>query len=125
MTTSDGTAPFRPAARQALTAAMKARDSVAVGALRAVIAAIDNAEAADPAHAPAQQPGPIAGGVKGLGAGEVPRRTLGDAEVRAIVEREMAERQDAAAQYDELRRPDAAARLRAEIEVLRPLLDGA
>gem|GEM_PF-809311 len=82
MTTSDGTAPFRPAAREALTAAMKARDAVAVGALRAVIAAIDNAEAADPAHAPAQQPGPIAGGVKGLGAGEVPRRTLGDAEVR-------------------------------------------
>ncbi len=38
--------------RKALTAALKARDSVAVAALRSTLAAIDNARAVDPTQAP-------------------------------------------------------------------------
>jgi hypothetical protein len=60
---------------------MKARDTVAVKALRSALSAIDNAEAADPADADDVQLGVIAGGVAGLGAGEVARRQLSADEV--------------------------------------------
>jgi hypothetical protein len=52
---------IRTRMRRALTAAIKARDRSAVTALRSALAAIDNAEAVDPATTPpatARQPGP-------------------------------------------------------------------
>jgi hypothetical protein len=52
---------IRTRMRRALTAAMKARDQSAVTALRSALAAIDNAEAVDPATTPpatARRPGP-------------------------------------------------------------------
>jgi uncharacterized protein YqeY len=112
-------AGLRRQMRAALTRAMKARDGTAVRALRSVLAAIDNAEAADPSATPAQQPGAIAGGVAGLGAGEVARRTVTEQDVRDIVSTAIAERDAAAAQYDALQRPDEAQRLRDEAAVLR------
>lgn len=103
--------------------AMKDRDRVATAVLRSALAAIDNAEAVDASLAPPEQPGVIAGGVAGLGAGEVPRRTITDDHVRAILLEAITERELAAAQYDSLHRPDDALRLRTEVSVLAAFLD--
>ena len=111
---------LRTKLRTALTAAMKRRDAAAVSALRSALAAIDNAEAVDPAHAPA--PGTsatIAGAVAGLGAAEVPRRQLAEAQVEAIIRTEIADRLHAAEQHDALNIPERAARLRAEAGALK------
>jgi uncharacterized protein YqeY len=115
--------PLRAAVRDALTVAMKDRDRVATSALRSALAAIDNAEAVDVSLTPPEQPGVIAGGVVGLGAGEVARRTVTDDDVRAILRDAITERETAAAQYEELRRGDDASRLRTEVSVLAALLD--
>jgi uncharacterized protein YqeY len=101
---------------------MKARDRVATAALRSALTAIDNAEAVDVGFAPRPQSGTIAGAVAGLGAGEVPRRTITDDDVRAILRDAITERQTAAAQYESLQRHDAAHRLRIEASVLAALL---
>jgi uncharacterized protein YqeY len=109
--------------RDALTRAMKDRDQVATAALRSALAMVDNAEAVDVSVAPRRQSGVIAGGVAGLGAGEVARRTITDDDVRMLLREAITEREEAAAQYDELRRPDDAARLRAEVAVLADVLE--
>ena len=75
--------------RAMLTAAMKARDRHTVDALRAFLGALDNAEAADLSDAPTAQLGIIAGGVVGLGAGEVPRRTLTSADIEDVLQCEV------------------------------------
>jgi uncharacterized protein YqeY len=116
--------PLRAEMRRALTAAMKARDASAVRALRSVLAAIDNAEAADLSAAPRQESGVIAGGVAGLGAGEVARRTVTEQDVRDVLSTAIAERETAVLQYDALQRPDEAHRLRDEVAVLRSLASG-
>jgi len=116
--------PLRSAMRDALTVAMKDRNRLATSALRSALAAIDNAEAVDVSLAPPEQPGVIAGGVVGLGAGEVARRTITDDDVRTILRDAITEREAAAAQYEELRRQDDAVRLRTEVAVLAALLDG-
>jgi uncharacterized protein len=113
---------LRSSIRDALTVAMKDRDRVATAALRSALTAIDNAEAVDIGLAPRAQPGTIAGGVTGLGAGEVARRTITDHDVRAILRDAITERQTAAAQYESLQRHDAADRLRVEASVLAALL---
>ena len=64
----------------------------------------------------------IAGGVAGLGAGEVPRRMLSAEAVTAIVEREIQERRDAATTYSALGRHDEASMLRRQLDVLASLL---
>jgi uncharacterized protein YqeY len=116
--------PLRAEMRRALTAAMKARDASAVRALRSVLAAIDNAEAADLSAAPRQESGLIAGGVAGLGRGEVARRTVTEQDVRDALSTAVAEREAAVLQYDALQRPDEAQRLRDEVAVLRSLASG-
>jgi uncharacterized protein YqeY len=117
-------ADWKAALRAALLEAMRARQSEVVAALRETLAAIDNAEAADPSAAPAVQsgPGPIAGGVAGLGAGEVPRRVLTATEAQAIVEREIAARREAASTYADLGREQEAGVLRRQAEALARLL---
>jgi uncharacterized protein len=106
--------------RRNLTAALKARDRVAIAALRSALAAIENAEAA-----PADHPMPrtiesehIAGSVVGLGAAEVERRHLTEADLRAIVETEVHERSIAAIGYEQAGHNDLAQRLRSEADVL-------
>lgn len=101
--------------RHALSAALKARDAVAVSALRSALAAVENAAAADPAHAPPPEPGPIAGAVAELGAGEVERRHV---DVRAVVAAEVEHRRAAAQEYAALGRPEQAERLRVEADIL-------
>jgi uncharacterized protein len=105
--------------RRDLTAALKARDRVAIAALRSALAAIENADAA-----PADHPMPrtvesehIAGSVVGLGA-EVERRHLTEPDLRAIVETEVHERSIAAIGYEQAGHNDLAQRLRSEADVL-------
>lgn len=97
---------MREELRRGLTAAMKSRDAVALSAVRSALAAIDNAEA------------PPLSDFDGA-AGEVARRDLDDAQMRAIVEAEINDRLGAAREYDMVGRGDAAERSRAEAEVLR------
>jgi uncharacterized protein YqeY len=113
----------RGALRQALAAAMRARDTVAASALRSVLGAIGNAEAVPAPQAPASQIGSahIAGARAGLGAGEAQRRDLGDAEARAILRAEIEERLAAAADYERAGHGDRAARLRREAQALIPI----
>ena len=120
--------------RRALPAAMKARDRPAVTALRSALAAIDNAGAVDPAQDPtaprdqgtastAAVPSEFAGTVAGVGATEVERRGLSQAQMEEIVCAEIADRETAAASYEHAGQLDPAERLRAEAEVLRAHLN--
>jgi uncharacterized protein YqeY len=108
---------LRQRLRTALPAAMKSRDRTATAALRATLAAIDNAEAVTPAEGTtgglAIEQVPI-----GAGATEVERRTLTELEVEQIVRAELAERQTAADEYDRAGRSDRAEQLRAEARSL-------
>lgn len=111
---------MRARLRDDLTAALKARDRVAVTALRSALAAIDNAEAV-PADLPLNTVSGnehVAGAAAGLGAAEAERRHLTESDLRSIVEKEIRERSVAAREYEELGRGDQAERLRAEAEVL-------
>ena len=105
----------------ALLAARKNRDSARVSALRSALSAIDNAETPDDASVDAQLSETIAGGVTGLGAAEVPRRELSDAEIRSLLRAEVDERLAAARQID-TSHTERAATLRAEAAVLSGLL---
>lgn len=104
--------------RAALRDALRTRQTHAVAVLRETLAAIDNAEAADTSAAPPVQHGVIAGGVPGLGAGEVPRRALSAEAATAIIEREIEERRDAATTLSALGRHEEARILSLQVEVL-------
>jgi uncharacterized protein len=121
--------------RAALRDAMKARDPVAVAAVRAALALIDNASAVDvdgeslrPASAGTSTPAArssIVGSVPGIGAGEAPRREL-DAVARiSLVEAEVAAWREAALEYEGIGRNEEAGRLRAEADVLAEILGSA
>jgi uncharacterized protein len=121
--------------RLALTDALRARDIIAVSALRSALGAIGNAEAvaaetvaAEPvdteavAAGPAPAPGPgspyVAAAAVGLGATEARRRSLSTAETEQIVRAEAGERQRAAREYERAGHADQADRLRREARVL-------
>lgn len=112
---------WRDVLRAALREAMRERRTEAVSVLREMLAAIDNAEAVDASAAPPVQHGVIAGGVPGLGAGEVPRRRLTGDEATAIIEREIAERRAAASSYAALGRDPEAAALNRQADILAAL----
>jgi uncharacterized protein YqeY len=109
---------MRASLRKDLTVALKARNDIAVTALRCALAAIDNTEAVpvDCRWGTRNEHG--AGAAIGPGAVEVERRHLTDADLRAIVENEVRERSAAARKYEELGRADLGAKLRAEADVL-------
>ena len=109
--------PLRQRLRAALTSAMKARDAVAVAALRPTLAAIDNAEAVDRAPDADRRLG-IGQLPVGVGAAEAARRVLTPAEIESIVRAEVAEREAAARDYDLAGRAERAERLRSEARVL-------
>jgi uncharacterized protein YqeY len=111
---------MRTTLRRDLTAALKARDRVAVAALRSAIAALENAEAVPTDQATDTTAGNehVAGAPVGLGVTEADRQDLTESDVRAILAAEVRDRTTAADEYDGLGRPDQAARLRAEAEVL-------
>ena len=104
---------WRRTLRDALLAARKDRDSTRVSALRSVLSAIDNAETPEGARVDAPSSGTIAGGVVGLGAAEVARRELSDAQIRELVHAEIDERLTATRDFTAGGRPERAATLRA------------
>jgi uncharacterized protein YqeY len=110
--------------RRNLNTALKARDQVAVSALRSAVAAIDNAEAVDVSSAPLRVAGNehFAGATAGLGSGEVERCKLSEADMHAIIRAQVDERSEAAREYERLGRPDVADRLRREADVLSAYL---
>ena len=112
---------WRRTLRDALLAARKDRDATRVSALRSALSAIDNAEIPNDVRLDAPSSGTIAGGVVGLGAAEVARRELSDAQIRELVQAEIDERLAAASQVDASHTGSAAA-LRAEAAVLTDLL---
>jgi uncharacterized protein YqeY len=105
-----------------LIEAMKTRDRVAVTALRSALAAIANAESVTDAPAPMPGDYRVAGGVQGLGRGDVARRTLSELDVLDIVDREVEDWTETARQYDALGQTSAASQLRAQTEVLTSYL---
>jgi len=115
------TEQLRTLMRRDLMTALKAKDAVATTAIRSLLAAIDNVEAppAD-SHSPeVAQNEHIAGSAVGLGAAEIERRQLTDADLQSVIEAEIQERSTAATEYERLGRDDHAGRLRAEAEVLQ------
>ncbi len=89
---------LRVALRNRLTAAMRARDRQTVGAMRNVLAALENAEAVPVTHGtPMPTSEHVAGAADGLGAGEAPRRSLTPDDEREVVEREVAEMRSSSA----------------------------
>ena len=113
--------PLRQRLRDALPAAMKARDRVAVTALRATLAAIENAEAV---HDPVadQRNLAIERTPVGVGAAEVERLVLTEAQVAHIVRAEVADREAAARDYERAGRSERAGQLRGEAGALAAFL---
>jgi hypothetical protein len=111
--------------RAALRDAMKARDVVAVFALRSALSAIGDAGAIPAGPDPARGPGSqyVAGARAGLGATDAARRPLTQADLAVIVRREAGERETAADQCDQAGHPDRAERLRREAGILRAVLE--
>jgi uncharacterized protein len=144
--TRPGDDDLRARLRRALPAAMKARDRLAVTALRSALAAIDNAEAFDPDEALAEgmddllepagwepadaddvdaaHPG-FAGTAAGVGATEVERRSLTPKQVEGIVRAEIETREEAATVLEGVGKHEHAERVRAEARVLTPFLEPA
>jgi uncharacterized protein len=115
--TADAGRAFREAVSQDLRRAQKVRDRSLMRTYRSLLSAIDNAEAVDAVQSydPTNP---------GLGETEVPRKRLDAATVQAIVEAEINERLDAAAQYRAVGADDAATEFDAQCEVLRRYLEG-
>ncbi|MFF3975958.1 hypothetical protein [Streptomyces sp. NPDC001828] len=101
---------------------MRARDKVAVRALRATLAALDNAEAV-PVGAVELRGLSLEESPVGAGATEAARRELTEADMAEIVRAEIAERVSAAEQLSSPAHADRAAQLHAEADVLRRFLD--
>jgi uncharacterized protein YqeY len=116
---------LRQRLRAALPAAMKSRDRAATAALRATLAAIDNAEAVAPAEQAAGTSLAIEHIAVGVGATEVARRELTEAEVEQIVRDEVAEREVAAEEYARSGYADRAEQLRSEAGALAAHLTSA
>ena len=109
---------FRDRLGAALKDALKARDSIAVFAFRSTLSAIANAEAIP--NAPRRPFSPKIG----VGVGDVARRELSAADLTRIIEVEIAERANAASEYDRLGRAEEATGLRDQAAVLRRFLEG-
>ncbi len=109
--------------RDALPAAMRARDRAAVSALRGALAALDNAGAV-PVGETVPGAAALEASPAGAGATEADRRELSESDVLDIVRAEAAERLDAADRLTSPAHADRAARLREEAAVLLRFLDG-
>ncbi|MGA8046076.1 MAG: hypothetical protein WCA30_07395 [Dermatophilaceae bacterium] len=112
--------PIRERLRVAATRAMKDRDRAALSAYRHALAGIDNAEAVVPAGG-IPSAGALEQAATGLGAAEVARRELSDADIRAVVESEIAEHRQAATTL-EAHDADRADRHRRAAELLAQVL---
>lgn len=115
---------LRARLRADLTNAMKARDKIAVAALRIALAAFDNAEAV-PAPPIGRAPSTseyVAGTSVGLGSAEVARRELTLEDLYAVLRAQIDERVAEANAYAAHGHAEAGDRLRREADVLRAYL---
>jgi len=119
-------ATLRDRMSAALPDAIRSRDRTAVAALRSTLAALANAEAVgvggrdDPSATGSEH---VAAAAAGVGAAEVSRRVLAEAEVVSLVRAEVEERLESAGVYDLHGQADRAERLRAEASVISAYLD--
>ena len=114
---------WRRTLRDALLAARKDRDATRVSALRSALERDrQRRDAGSASDLDAPSSGTIAGGVVGLGAAEVARRDLSDAQIRELVHAEIDERLTAARDFTAGGHTERAAMLRAEAAVLSGLL---
>jgi uncharacterized protein YqeY len=104
---------LRDRLRGRLTDAMRGKDRTAVRALRSLMSAIDNAEAAPLADHQ------VEASSVGAGSADVERLILGEADLARIVDREIADRLAAADEIERGGPAEAADELRAEAKVLR------
>jgi uncharacterized protein YqeY len=113
--TSDAGHAMKARMRVYLHAAMKDSRKGDARLIRALIAAIDNAEAPPVSHdrRAAEQ------ARFGDGSAEVERLLLDGTVVRAVLQTEIAERENAAAEFDRLGMVDHADMLRREVQVAR------
>ncbi|HVU20239.1 MAG TPA: hypothetical protein VHE09_05865 [Rhizomicrobium sp.] len=111
---SDAATLLKSRIRADLTAAMKARDNAETRLLRALLAALDNAEAVSVGAAHDRYQVRMFGDASV----EVPRRVLSEADVRDLLLRETAERGAAARSFERLGQQNEAERLRNEIALI-------
>ena len=102
--TADAVQPLRARLSADLLTAMKARDKRAIDTLRCLLAVLDNAGAQDPQ-------------VFGTSI-EVPRKSLTQSELQALMQAEITSRCTAIIDYERGGRHQDAARLRAELILL-------
>jgi hypothetical protein len=123
---ADEAQALRAALRQGLIAALKARDTDAVAALRTAIAAIDNAQAvpvAAPAPTSTVTSAHVAGAHSGAGSTEAPRRQPASSELQDILRAHVTEYALEADRYDDLGQASAAEQLRRRARTLSAYLD--
>lgn len=108
---------LRQRLRADLRAAMKDGRRGEVKVLRALVSAIDQAEA------PPAEAGPYVAHDFRSGSAETARLDLDAAALRAVIAREIAEREQAGAQFEELGMAEKAEAVRAEADVARRYLD--
>jgi GrpB-like predicted nucleotidyltransferase (UPF0157 family)/uncharacterized protein YqeY len=113
-TYADAVEPLRARLSADLLVAMKTRDKSAIDTLRCLLAVLDNAGAQDPATAPSA--------VVGLSA-EVPRKSLTQTELQALMQAEVTSRRTAVIEYERGGRHQDAAHLRAELVLLNRYVD--
>lgn len=109
---------WRAELRKRLLMARKDRDALRTSVLRSVLSAVDNAETPD---GPIPQAGAIADSAAGLGAAEVARRRLTDAEIRLLIQQEIDDRLGAAEQIATAQ-PERTSILREEADALAAIL---
>ena len=107
-----------------LTAALKARDSVTVAALRSALTALDNAGAVEAPASRVEGTEHVAGAAAGVGSTDIARRVLTEDDVRAILRSQIEEHARAASEYARIGRDDIAERLQSEAEVLAAYVAG-
>jgi uncharacterized protein len=114
---------FREEVRRDLRAALKSRQPETVSVLRAMIAAIDNAEAVQSeAQSPRSADGTVAQSSPGVGSTEALRRELAMRDVYAIIRDLLHEYDTQAKQYRSLHQQEAADRLRRQAKILHSYL---
>jgi uncharacterized protein YqeY len=116
-------ATLTAALRAELKRALRARDAAAIAALRSLLSALDNAcaqpdDAVRATGAPSATSAHVAGAVVGVGTSDVPRRELDDDVVDGILTREIAQRRDQAASFDQAGRDREAAMAQYQAKLL-------
>ncbi|HEY1124627.1 MAG TPA: hypothetical protein VGE65_03265 [Sphingobium sp.] len=112
--TQDISLAFTDRLRADLKTAMQARAREEAGVLRALIGVVDNAQSVplDPAFKPAHV------GTFGDRSNEMPRRPLVQADIDALLQREIDERLSAATEIERVGRADRAEILRVEAAIV-------